>query len=40
MARMGLDGRDVPATSGNVLEPVPEHEAVRGRWPHVWGQLR
>lgn len=40
MARMGLDGRDAPATSGNVLEPVPEREAVRGRWPHVWGQLR
>lgn len=40
MARMGLDGKDAAPGAGNVLEPVPEREAVRGRWPHVWGQLR
>ena len=22
---------------GNVFEPVPDTEAVHGRWPHVWG---
>ena len=40
MARLGLDGRDTAPHPGNVLEPVPGREAVRGRWPHVWGQWR
>lgn len=40
MARLGLDGREASQDAGNVLEPVPAQEAVRGRWPHVWGQWR
>ena len=39
MDRFGQDGRTKPATTGNVLAPA-RGEAVRGRWPHVWGQLR
>ena len=31
-------GRDsVEPHPGNVFEPVPELEAVRGRWPRIWG---
>ena len=31
-------GRDsVEASSRQRFEPVPELEAVRGRWPRIWG---
>lgn len=35
----GLTGSHVPPTSGNVLEPQPEGEAVRDRWQR-WGRQR
>jgi NAD(P)-dependent dehydrogenase (short-subunit alcohol dehydrogenase family) len=37
---MRLLGQGKPGVApgpGNVFEPVPEKEAVHGRWPHVWG---
>jgi short-subunit dehydrogenase len=38
MMRVLGQGRDAVAPHpGNVFEPVPEKEAVHGRWPHVWG---
>ena len=38
MMRVLAQGRaDVEANAGNVFEPAPDREAVRGRWPHIWG---
>ena len=38
MMRVLGQGRDtVGANPGNVFEPTPAKEAVRGRWPHIWG---
>jgi len=37
MSVLGQSRARVPAGPGNVVEPRPEGEAVRGRWPHVWG---
>jgi short-subunit dehydrogenase len=38
LMRLFGQGRDsVEPHPGNVFEPVPELEAVRGRWPRIWG---
>ena len=38
MMRVLGQGREgVAANPGNVFEPVPAKESVRGRWPHIWG---
>jgi len=38
MMRLVGQGRDsVDPNPGNVFEPVAELEAVRGRWPRIWG---
>ena len=38
LMRLLGQGRDaVEPHPGNVFEPVPEREAVRGRWPRIWG---
>lgn len=38
MMRLLGQGRDsVDANPGNVFEPAPAKESVRGRWPHIWG---
>lgn len=38
MMRLLGQGRDrAEPGPGNVFEPVPDTEAVHGRWPHVWG---
>lgn len=37
MRLMGQGRATVPGNSGNVHQPVPDREAVHGRWPHVWG---
>jgi len=37
MRILGQSRGNVGPNPGNVLEPQPEKEAVRGRWPHVWG---
>jgi short-subunit dehydrogenase len=37
MGVLGQSRARVPAGPGNVVEPRPDGEAVRGRWPHVWG---
>lgn len=38
MMRLAGQGRaHVDAHPGNVFEPDPDKEAVRGRWPHIWG---
>lgn len=37
MRLLGQGRADVEANPGNVHEPVPDLEGVRGRWPHIWG---
>jgi short-subunit dehydrogenase len=37
MRLLGQGRAVVPPNAGNVHQPVPELEAVHGRWPHVWG---
>jgi NAD(P)-dependent dehydrogenase (short-subunit alcohol dehydrogenase family) len=37
MRVLGQARGSVDPHPGNVLEPQPELEAVRGRWPHFWG---
>jgi hypothetical protein len=37
MRRMGQGRADVGDNPGNVHAPLPAREAVRGRWPRVWG---
>ena len=37
MRVLGQGRAEVGPHPGNVLEPRPEGEAVRGRWPHLWG---
>jgi len=37
MRVLGQGRGSVGPNPGNVLEPQPEKEAVRGRWPHLWG---
>lgn len=37
MRALGQSRGDVDPNPGNVHEPVPDQEAVRGRWPHLWG---
>jgi short-subunit dehydrogenase len=37
MRLLGQGRPGVDAGPGNVFEPVPEKEAVHGRWPSVWG---
>ncbi len=37
MALLGQGRGRVEPGPGNVLDPRPEGEAVRGRWPHPWG---
>lgn len=37
MGVLGQSRGRVEPGPGNVVEPRPEGEAVRGRWPHVWG---
>ncbi len=38
LMRLAGQGKEaVDAHSGNVFEPTPEREAVRGRWPRIWG---
>ena len=38
LMRVRAQGRSTVAdNAGNVFEPAPAREAVRGRWPHIWG---
>jgi short-subunit dehydrogenase len=37
MSALGQGRTSVEAGPGNVLQPRPDREAVRGRWPHLWG---
>ena len=38
MMRVLGQGREaVEDNAGNVFDPIPSKESVRGRWPHVWG---
>ncbi len=37
MRTLGQGRPAVDPHPGNVLEPHPDGEAVRGRWPHLWG---
>jgi short-subunit dehydrogenase len=37
MRTLGQGRSSVDPTPGNVFEPQPGLEAVRGRWPHLWG---
>lgn len=37
MRLLGQGRATVPANTGNVHEPVPALEGVRGRWPRPWG---
>jgi NAD(P)-dependent dehydrogenase (short-subunit alcohol dehydrogenase family) len=37
MRLLGQGRESVDANPGNVFDPVPAKEAVRGRWPHIWG---
>jgi NAD(P)-dependent dehydrogenase (short-subunit alcohol dehydrogenase family) len=37
MRLLGQGRTEVDANAGNVLEPHPGREAVRGRWPRIWG---
>lgn len=37
MRLLGQGKPGLPASPGNVFEPVPGKEAVHGRWPHLWG---
>ncbi len=37
MSLLGQGRGEVAPGPGNVLEPRPAGESVRGRWPHVWG---
>jgi len=37
MRLLGQGRESVTAHPGNVFEPVPAKESVRGRWPHIWG---
>jgi NAD(P)-dependent dehydrogenase (short-subunit alcohol dehydrogenase family) len=37
MRVLGLGRDDVEPHTGNVFEPRPDGEAVRGRWPRLWG---
>ena len=37
MSVLGQGRSKVQDSSGNVLAPRPDGEAVRGRWPHPWG---
>ena len=37
MSVLGQGGERVQPHAGNVMEPVPDREAVHGRWPHLWG---
>jgi NAD(P)-dependent dehydrogenase (short-subunit alcohol dehydrogenase family) len=37
MSLLGQSRARVGPHPGNVLEPRPDGEAVRGRWPHLWG---
>lgn len=37
MRLLGQGRASVDPHPGNVLEPRPEGEAVRGRWPRIWG---
>jgi short-subunit dehydrogenase len=37
MSVLGQARERVPPHPGNVIEPTPEQESVRGRWPHIWG---
>jgi short-subunit dehydrogenase len=37
MRLLGLGRESVEPHPGNVFVPVPDKEAVHGRWPHVWG---
>lgn len=37
MRLLGQGRASVDPHPGNVFDPVPEKEAVRGRWPHLWG---
>jgi NAD(P)-dependent dehydrogenase (short-subunit alcohol dehydrogenase family) len=37
MRLLGQGRESVAANPGNVFEPAPAKEAVRGRWPHIWG---
>ncbi len=38
MMRVLGQGREaVEDNAGNVFDPIPSKESVRGRWPHIWG---
>lgn len=37
MRVLGQGREDVADNAGNVFEPIPSKESVRGRWPHLWG---
>ncbi len=37
MRLLGQGGAAVDPHPGNVFEPVPDKEAVHGRWPRMWG---
>jgi NAD(P)-dependent dehydrogenase (short-subunit alcohol dehydrogenase family) len=37
MRTLGQGRSSVGPNRGNVFEPQPDLEAVRGRWPHLWG---
>ena len=37
MRTLGQGRASLEPTPGNVNEPIPDREAVRGRWPHIWG---
>lgn len=37
MSVLGQGRARVEPNPGNVFEPRPEGESVRGRWPHIWG---
>ncbi len=37
MSVLGQGRDEVAPGPGNVLQPRPRGESVRGRWPHVWG---